>query len=234
MGRDLDTSETKIEEKPRFYVPGVDIPGGHRFKVVDMLEFQRLSKLELTQKRACKELGLQVHTYQTLLQGKHWQQDREKIEGFNKLRHTDIDPETGVASENVIGEHGTEILKNRWNEKIREEELASRGELIERVADNKFMADGMGELSARMIEVLLQPNVIQNMKPTDIIKYLPQIIEKWNLLMGNSTQIISYEEHLKLDALLPKLIEEAKRRGITIEGEAVEVTEDEDTTEDKK
>ena len=48
------------------------------------------------------------------------------------------------------------------------------------------------------------------------------MIEKRNLLRGEPTQIVSDHERKKLHELLPALIEEGKRRGITVEGQVTE------------
>ena len=50
------------------------------------------------------------------------------------------------------------------------------------------------------------------------------LIEKRQLLRGEPTQIMSDERRKKLNELIPLLVEEAKRRGITIEGEIVTKT----------
>lgn len=51
-----------------------------------------------------------------------------------------------------------------------------------------------------------------------------QLIEKRQLLKGEPTQIVSLDERRSLNELVPLLVREAKRRGITIEGEAKDVT----------
>lgn len=51
-----------------------------------------------------------------------------------------------------------------------------------------------------------------------------QLIEKRQLLKGEPTQIVSLDERRSLNELVPLLVKEAARRGITIEGEAKDVT----------
>lgn len=51
------------------------------------------------------------------------------------------------------------------------------------------------------------------------------LIEKRQLLKGEPTQIISIEERKRLDELLPMLVKEALRRGITIDGKAEKIVE---------
>lgn len=50
------------------------------------------------------------------------------------------------------------------------------------------------------------------------------MIEKIQLLKGKPTSITSIEDRRKINELLPVLMEEARRRGVVIEGSAVDVT----------
>ncbi len=57
----------------------------------------------------------------------------------------------------------------------------------------------------------------------DLAMGTAQLIEKRQLLKGEPTQIISVDERKTLNQLLPLLVKEAQRRGVTIDAEAVEV-----------
>jgi len=57
--------------------------------------------------------------------------------------------------------------------------------------------------------------------PRDLAVVSGIMIDKSQLLQGQPTQIISHEERKKLNDLIPLLVNEAKRRGITIEGMVV-------------
>lgn len=48
--------------------------------------------------------------------------------------------------------------------------------------------------------------------------------EKRQLLRGHATQIVTVDDRRKLNELMPKLLQEAKRRGLEIDGEAIDVT----------
>jgi len=50
------------------------------------------------------------------------------------------------------------------------------------------------------------------------------LIDKRQILMGEPTEIVSVKELADLNALLPELLEECKRRGITIDMEDIEDT----------
>lgn len=58
----------------------------------------------------------------------------------------------------------------------------------------------------------------------DLAMGTAQLIEKRQLLKGEPTQIISVDERRTLNELVPLLVREAQRRGITIEGESRDVT----------
>ena len=69
----------------------------------------------------------------------------------------------------------------------------------------------------------LDDKVMAEASARDIMLGLGVMIEKRQLLRGEPTQIISDHERKKLHELLPALIAEGQRRGITIEGEVVKV-----------
>ena len=66
----------------------------------------------------------------------------------------------------------------------------------------------------------LDDKVMAEASARDIMMGLGIMIEKRQLLRGEPTQIISDHERKKLHELVPELLKEAQRRGITIEGTA--------------
>lgn len=70
----------------------------------------------------------------------------------------------------------------------------------------------------------LDDQVLSEAKAKDLAITLGILLEKRQLLRGEPTQILSVEERQGLNELLPRLIAEAKRRGLAIDvygGEAV-------------
>lgn len=65
----------------------------------------------------------------------------------------------------------------------------------------------------------LDDKVMAEASARDIMLGLGVLIEKRNLLRGEPTQIISDHERKKLHELLPALIAESQRRGITVDGQ---------------
>jgi len=65
----------------------------------------------------------------------------------------------------------------------------------------------------------LDDKVMAEASARDIMLGMTALVEKRNLLRGEPTQIISDHERAKIHELVPKLLEEARRRGLTIEGE---------------
>ncbi len=60
--------------------------------------------------------------------------------------------------------------------------------------------------------------VLAEASARDLMLGVGILTEKRQLLMGEPTQIISDHERKKLHELLPAFIEEARRRGVTVEG----------------
>lgn len=71
-----------------------------------------------------------------------------------------------------------------------------------------------------MAAFYLDDKVMSEASARDIMLGMGVLIEKRNLLRGEPTAIISDLERKKLNELLPALISEAQRRGITLNGEA--------------
>lgn len=70
----------------------------------------------------------------------------------------------------------------------------------------------------------LDDKVFSEASARDIMLGLGVMIEKRQLLRGEPTQIISNDDRRKLHELLPALIAEGRRRGITVEGTVTEKT----------
>lgn len=64
----------------------------------------------------------------------------------------------------------------------------------------------------------LDDKVFAEASARDIMMGLSQLIEKRALLRGEPTQIISNDDRKKLSELLPALVAEGQRRGITMDG----------------
>jgi len=68
----------------------------------------------------------------------------------------------------------------------------------------------------------LDDKVLAEASARDIMLGLGVMIEKRNLLRGEPTAIISDHDRKKIHELLPALLEEGRRRGITVEGKVTE------------
>lgn len=75
-------------------------------------------------------------------------------------------------------------------------------------------------LSQRLTDYLKQGNRFELLMAQSKIKDLAVVMgiltEKLLLLEGQPTQIISNQQHQKMDEAMAKIIEEAKRRGLTV------------------
>jgi hypothetical protein len=81
------------------------------------------------------------------------------------------------------------------------------------------------EMLGRKIDLAafyLDDKVMAEAPARDIMLGMTALIEKRNLLRGEPTQIISDHERAKIHELVPKLLEEARRRGLTVDGTVTE------------
>lgn len=95
-------------------------------------------------------------------------------------------------------------------------------ELIEVPAPRKFgkeeLKGGVQRLTQRLVDYLNHGDRFERLMAETKLKDLGVLLgittEKLLLLEGQPTQIISQQQHQKLDEVLPKLMEEMKRRGV--------------------
>lgn len=83
---------------------------------------------------------------------------------------------------------------------------------------------GVQRLSQRLVHYLNQGNRMERLMAKSSLKELSVMLgiltEKMLLLEGQPTQIISQQQHQKIDTVMPALLQELQRRGI--KGEMVE------------
>lgn len=73
-----------------------------------------------------------------------------------------------------------------------------------------------------LCDVYLDDKVMAEASARDIMLGMGVLMEKRQLLRGEPTAIVSHEDRAKLSDLLPALVAEARRRGVTVEGEVIE------------
>jgi len=187
------------------------------YRVVDLETFNRLHAAKTSYRRMARQLGIPLTNIRKLVLGQHWQQDAKKIALFNEFHGVTIDVETGIAPPSVLEQFGS-----RMNE--RRELAKANAPAIPEKPDTPWFLEQLDNALARILvrfddEIIGQANLRE-------LSYAASILtEKRNLLMDRPTEHITYEQHVQLDALLPKLIEEAKRRGIAVDGMAEDVTD---------
>lgn len=85
-----------------------------------------------------------------------------------------------------------------------------------------------GELSEiigkkiHLLSLYLDDKVASEASARDLAMAMAQLTEKRQLLRGEPTAIVSDHERAKLNELLPALMREATRRGVTVEGQVTE------------
>lgn len=85
----------------------------------------------------------------------------------------------------------------------------------------------LSDLIGKKIHLMLQyldDKVVADASARDLAMGIAQLTEKRQLLRGEPTQIISDHERSKLNELLPALMREASRRGVTLDGQVTEKT----------
>ena len=91
---------------------------------------------------------------------------------------------------------------------------------VKKAASTKEIIDGL-EKNIYLIDSYMDDKVCAEANLRDLGLVKSALIEKRNLLRGEPTTIMSTEERAKLKDLLPALVVECRRRGITIEGTVV-------------
>lgn len=92
----------------------------------------------------------------------------------------------------------------------------------------KLTADRIVEMIEGKIPTLMDAITEEKVKEAtlrDVVLGLGVLIDKRQLLRGEPTQIMSYEDRQSLNELLPGLLREAERRGMTIDATYQEVPE---------
>lgn len=85
----------------------------------------------------------------------------------------------------------------------------------------KELSDLIGKKLHLMLGYL-DDKVVSEASARDLAMGIAQLVEKRQLLRGEPTQIVSDHERKKLHELAPLLLEEVKRRGLTLEGTVTE------------
>lgn len=85
----------------------------------------------------------------------------------------------------------------------------------------------LSDLIGKKIHLMLQyldDKVVADASARDLAMGIAQLTEKRQLLRGEPTQIVSDHERAKLHELMPALMREANRRGVTLDGQVTEKT----------
>ena len=212
-------------------------------RVVDMATFLRMRERGERAGKISKWLGVSQASAVMLLAGTHWQQDPVRIALFNEYRGTNLPvsgPEMGIAPADVIerfggasgkrkvarapGEQWTvDAVKRMGVHPEQAGEVARRMSALaghdlpvgERV-DTAYLLEATETKLAKFYRAL-DDEVIAGMSGPDLVKAIGAFIEKRALLRGEPTQIVSHRERAKLDAILPLLVEAAKKRGVVLD-----------------
>ena len=92
-----------------------------------------------------------------------------------------------------------------------------------RALQTRELSDMIGQKIHLMLGYL-DDKVAAEASARDLAMGISQLVEKRQLLRGEPTQIISDHERAKLHELLPAMLAEANRRGVTVDGQVTEKT----------
>lgn len=211
-------------------------------RVIDLLAFGRLREAELGAKRIARALNSTVSTAQKLMNGLHWQQTPEKVRLFNKARGGSIDAETGVPTPEDLAKFGgayegptrhdtqgekdlREIVESSGIAPQFIEDTVRRMKLLSGMLqtgdlpgkpDTKFFQDAFDE-KLKLALACLDPVAIASASVSDLTRLTSMLTEKRALLRGEPTAIVRNEQRGGLDKVAALLLEEVKRRGITLD-----------------
>lgn len=220
------------DKKPEKTVirPGEPLPFAiQNWNVVDIEEFERLATLNMSRRKIGAALSVSRGTATTLIDGNHWQQSPKRVRQYNDKMGTKIDPKTGIAPVTVLEKYSAKAKQEvkAIEARVREVELIKSGAPAKPFAnvtlDTKYFLEQIEEKLAMTLESLTESE-IKKSSVRERVTAISAFVEKRALLRGEPTQIVTHEQRQKLDDLLPELIKEAKRRGITIEGKMKDVT----------
>ena len=120
------------------------LKGVGAYRVVDLETFNRLHADRVSYRRMARQLAIPLTNIQRLVQGKHWQQQPEKVVLFNEFHGTSIDIETGIAPASVLEQLGTKANERRGIAK-------ADALVIPEDADTGWLVDQMTNILARIL-----------------------------------------------------------------------------------
>lgn len=212
-------------------------------RVVDIATFQRMRDRGESALKISKWLGVAQASALALLAGKHWQQDPVRIALFNEYRGTNLPvsgPEMGFATPDVIGQFGGASGKRKVQRTPGEQamvDMVKRAGVAPEFADEVAATidkmsgtarmpgerlDGayfLEEIERKLALALssLTMEKIAGATVGDLQKLVSMLVEKRALLRGEPTQIVSHRDRLRIDEVLPMLVDAAKKRGVTLD-----------------
>ncbi len=211
-------------------------------QVVDLRRYQELRALGWGGKRLCDDLGIAHGTVYRIQHGDHWQQDPERVKRFNAEYGFNVDPETGyptdedLARQIIAGRHRQNDLQAHRDKKALVDAAAAAGFKTagEAIANRMAAKDGFRtKLKGRpletreLIELLsgkielslhyLDDETLAKSTARDLAHIATSFTEKIQLLKGEPTSIVSHETRGTINEVAKKLMQEIKRRGITVD-----------------
>jgi len=212
-------------------------------RVLDLELFRRLLDAGDSIARMGRVMMISPQVIKQLKKGVHWQQQPAKVRAFNKWRGANLDEATGVAPPGDLAKWGKVVPKRAKSEardlliaaghdKIMPEMIDRVGLLAGEMVDVPKRLDTavfLGELEKKLWAALaaMDTSVIARASARDLSQMVSMLIERRALLRNEPTSIIRTDNRASLDKVAGLLVQEAKRRGIVLEGNFKEVSDGE-------
>lgn len=202
--------------------------------VVDIALFRRLraDDPKIGAKRLAKALGCGVGAAQSLMRGRHWQQDPAKVRLFNQYKHASLDEATGEPTAEDLATLGlTRAQKREAAKGLRAGSPSSTDLAVDADTEAVDGLVGEDEPPMRLDTLYFQGEVdkalwklgrafsatkIAKMSGKEIASAWSALLEKRALLRGEPTAIVRSENRGSLEKVGALLLQEMARRGMAV------------------
>ena len=201
-------------------------------RVVDLGAAEAIRAEGGGEKRITAATGMAKGSAAAIRRGKHWQQDPEKVRAFNLLMDAHLDPVTGFPTPSDLERFGAarpeQAEFGRLGAKVSQEKRAEGLAAVEEAqvparVSTQYIVQ---QLEQKIGEALrfLDPDSLKRATAKDLASIISTLVEKRQLLRGEPTAIVSYEQRGQINDALARLMAEAERRGIKVpRGEVIDV-----------
>jgi hypothetical protein len=206
-------------------------------RVVDIDAYTRIRASGVGAKKISKALGVVVSTAQALMDGRHWQQNPERVKEFNRYRGASVDVATGRPTVDDLIKFGSKqamaasegdkdlrkmvlhagVAPGAVEETVRKLQMLLGAEAdIPAVPDTQYFKEQFDRKLAIAL-ACLDSTTIASMTGDGLGRLVNMLTTNRALMRGEPTAIVRNEHRGGLDDLAKMLAAELARRGSTVE-----------------